>query len=199
MSMASLDPQSSMILAGVILTALIAVGAWLTYRNHQSHHLQERFGPEYKRAMDDHGSRTKAEAELLEREKRVSKFNIVALSRDEADRFGQRWRTVQGRFVDDPKGAVMEADLLVREVMQARGYPMGGDFDRLAADLSVDHPVVVDNYRAAQDIVRRDQRGEADTEALRNAIVHYRALFHDLLDVDEPRADPRPGSLKEAH
>lgn len=196
--MASLDPQSSMILAGVILTALIAVAAWLVYRNNQSHHLQERFGPEYKRALDDHGNRTKAEAELLAREKRVSKFNIVPLARDDADRFGQRWRTVQGRFVDDPKGAVAEADLLVKEVMQARGYPMG-DFDRLAADLSVDHPVVVDNYRAARDIVLREQRGEADTEALRNALVHYRALFHDLLEVDEPRGEPRPGSLKEAH
>ncbi len=196
--MASMDPQSSMILAGVILTALIALAAWLVYRNNQSHHLQDRFGPEYKRALDDHGSRTKAEAELLEREKRVSKFNIVPLSRSDADRFGQRWKTLQGRFVDDPRGAVMEADLLVREVMQTRGYPMG-DFDSLAADLSVDHPVVVDNYRAAQDIVRRDQRGESDTEALRNAVVHYRALFHELLEVDEPRAEPRPGSLKEAH
>jgi predicted nucleic acid-binding protein len=179
-----MDPQTSMILAGVVMTALIALAAWLVYRNNQSHRLEDRFGPEYKRALDDLGSRSKAESELREREKRVARFHIVPLSREDAERYGRSWKALQGRFVDDPKGAVMEADMLVRDVMQKRGYPMG-DFDSLAADLSVDHAVVVDNYRAAQAVVLKDQRGEADTEALRNAVVHYRTLFHELLEVED--------------
>jgi hypothetical protein len=179
-----MDSQTSMILAGIVMTALIVIAAWLTYRNRQSHRLRDRFGPEYRRAVDDLGSRTRAESELLDREKRVSRFNIVPLSREDAERYGRSWRALQARFVDDPKGAAREADVLVRDVMVKRGYPMG-DFDRLAADLSVDHPVVVDNYRAAQAIVIKDQRGEADTEALRNAVVHYRKLFHELLEVDD--------------
>jgi hypothetical protein len=184
-----MDAQTSMILAGVVMTVLIAIAAWLTYRNRQSHRLEDRFGPEYRRTVDDLGSRGKAESELREREKRVSRFNIVPLSREDAEHYGRSWKALQARFVDDPKGAVREADLLVRDVMVRRGYPMG-EFDRLAADLSVDHAVVVDNYRAAQDIVIQDQRGEADTEALRNAVVHYRTLFHELLEVDDA-APPR--------
>src|SRR5512138_2723803 len=109
MLMASMDPQSSMILAGVILTALIALAAWLVYRNNQSHRLEHRFGPEYKRAMEDLGSRTKAETELREREKRVSRFNILPLTRADADRFSQAWKSLQARFVDDPTGAVRDA------------------------------------------------------------------------------------------
>jgi predicted nucleic acid-binding protein len=194
--MANMDPQASMILAGVVLTALVALAAWLMYRNTQSHRLEHRFGPEYRRAVEDLGSRTKAESELREREKRVSRFNIVPLSREDAVRFGQAWKALQAKFVDDPKGAVQEADTLVRELMQERGYPMG-DFDRLAADLSVDHAVVVDNYRAATAIVMRDQRGEADTEALRNAVVHYRTLFHELLEVDDKRANDMPAQPQE--
>jgi predicted nucleic acid-binding protein len=186
-----MDPQSSMILAGVVLTVLIAVAAWLMYRNTQSQRLEHRFGPEYRRALDDLGSRGKAESELRDREKRVAGFEIVPLSRGDAERYGRSWKALQSRFVDDPKGAVLEADMLVRDVMHKRGYPMG-DFDRLAADLSVDHAIVVDNYRAAQAIVELDRRGEADTEALRNAVVHYRTLFHELLEVDDVPAGARP-------
>lgn len=182
--MDTLDPQASMILAGVILTALIAIAAWLVYRKSESHRLEKRFGPEYGHAVNEMGNRDKAEAELKAREKRVSKFKIVPLARADAERFSQQWKALQTRFVDNPKGVVGEADLLVRDLMQKRGYPMA-DFDRLSADLSVDHPAVVEHYRAARSIAERDHRGEADTEELRQAVVHYRSLFDDLLEVEQ--------------
>jgi hypothetical protein len=176
------NPHDSMLIAVAVLTVLIAFAAFLVYRNNQSHRLERRFGPEYGRALGEHGNRDKAEADLLAREKRVSRFKIVPLSRQDAERYASEWKATQARFVDDPKGAVAEAHRLVRNVMQRRGYPTS-DFDRAAADISVDHPVVVENYRAACDIALRDQRDEADTEDLRKAIVHYRALFTELLQL----------------
>jgi hypothetical protein len=181
--MNTMDTQTMTLLAVVIL-ALVAVGAWLYTRKRQSDRLIQRFGPEYGRTVDDLGSRTKAESELREREKRVEKLDIVPLAPEEAARFADAWKTLQGRFVDNPKGVLIEADQLVRELMQMRGYPMG-DFERRAADISVHHPAVVDHYRAAQAIAMRDRRGEADTEELRMAVVHYRALFDELLEVDQ--------------
>jgi hypothetical protein len=173
----------------VVILALVAVGVWLYSRKRQSDRLIQRFGPEYGRTVDELGSRTKAESELREREKRVQKLDIVPLAPEEAARFSQAWKTLQGRFVDNPKGVLIEADQLVRELMQLRGYPMG-DFERRAADISVDHPAVVDHYRAAQAIAMRDRRGEADTEDLRKAVVHYRALFDELLEVDQGQRAP---------
>jgi hypothetical protein len=193
--MGNLDPQ---ILAGVILTALIALAAWLAYRKNESHRLEKRFGPEYGHALNELGSRTKAEAELKAREKRVSKFKIVPLARNEAERFSQQWKSMQARFVDNPKGVVSEADILVRDLMQKRGYPMA-DFDRLSADLSVDHASVVDHYRAARQIAERDHRGEADTEDLRKAVVHYRALFDELLEVEPANNRQRSNKAAPAH
>ena len=185
--MDTLDTQTLAVLAVVVL-ALIAIGAWMYTRKKQSERLVQRFGPEYGRAVDDGGSRSKAESELRAREKRVEKLNIAPLSPGDAQRFSQDWKTLQGRFVDNPKGVLVEADLLVRELMEKRGYPMS-DFERQAADISVDHPAVVDHYRAAQEIAARDKRGEADTEAMRQGIVHYRALFDELLEVrQEDRA-----------
>jgi hypothetical protein len=108
------------------------------------------------------------------------------LAPPDAARFTQAWNALQSRFVDDPKAVVVQADQLVRELMLKRGYPMG-DFERRAADISVDHPTVVEIYRAAQAIAVRDQRGEADTEELRKAVVHYRALFDELLEVRVPK------------
>jgi hypothetical protein len=140
-----------------------------------------RFGPEYDRAVIDFGSRTRAEAELLKRQQRVAGMKIVSLSPTDAARFSQAWATLQSRFIDNPKGVVVEADQLVRELMERRGYPMG-DFERRAADISVDYPGVVSNYRAAQVIATRDASGEADTEELRKAVVHYRTLFDELLE-----------------
>lgn len=179
--METMDTQMLAVLAVAVL-ALIAIGAWLYLRKRQSERLVQRFGPEYGRAVDEMGSRSKAEAELRQREKRVSKLDIVPLSPSDAARFSQEWKALQGRFVDNPKGVLVEADLLVRELMEKRGYPMG-DFEHRAADISVDHPAVVDHYRAAHDIAMRDKRGETDTEGLRQAIVHYRALFDELLEV----------------
>lgn len=180
--MDTIDTQTLIILAGVIVLALIALAAWFFYRKKQSHKLQQRFGPEYGRTVDELGSREKAESELKARENRVRRLKIVTLAPPEAARFSQAWRVLQGRFVDNPKGAVVEADQLVRELMLKRGYPME-DFEHRAADISVDHPAVVDHYRAAQAIAARDKRGEADTEELRKAVVHYRVLFDELLEV----------------
>jgi hypothetical protein len=187
--MDTLDSQTLAVLAVVVL-ALIAIGAWIYTRKKQSERLVQRFGPEYGRTVDELGSRDKAESELRAREKRVEKLNIVPLSPADAERFSREWKTLQARFVDNPRGVLIEADLLVRELMEKRGYPMG-DFDRRAADISVGHPAVVDHYRAAQEIAMRDQRGEADTEAMRQGIVHYRALFDELLEV---RQDERAKS-----
>lgn len=167
----------------ILVIALLAVAGWLLLRRRRSETLARQFGPEYERAVGETGSRTKAEAELLARRKRVHKLSIVPLTPAQAEHFAQAWRSLQARFVDSPQGVVFEADQLVRELMQRRGYPMG-DFETRAADISVDHPGVVDHYRAAHAIALRDQRGQADTEALRQAIVHYRALFADLLEVD---------------
>jgi hypothetical protein len=187
----------ALILAGVLIVALVAVFAWAQMqrkRKQQSLSLRQRFGPEYDRAVNELGDRGKAEAELETRRKRVARLDIVPLAVAEAARFKEAWNAVQARFVDDPKAAVVKADHLVYELMAKRGYPMG-DFEARAADISVDHPVVVSNYRAARAIALADERGQADTELLRRAVVHYRALFDELLVVREAepsvlRAEP---------
>ena len=194
--MSTLDTQTWIILAGVIVLALIALAAWIFYRKKQSHRLQQRFGPEYGRTVNEFGSREKAESELKARENRVERLNIVPLAPPEAARFSQAWEVLQGRFVDNPKGVVVQADQLVRELMLKRGYPMG-DFERRAADISVDHPAVVEHYRAAQAIAVRDERGEADTEELRKAVVHYRVLFDELLEVSAVKPAVMPVSQME--
>jgi hypothetical protein len=179
-----IDSQTLAILA-VLVLAMIAIAAWAWSRKQQSKRLEQRFGPEYNRTVESLGDRAKAEAELRDRERRVEKLEIVPLAPADAARYSQEWKTIQGRFVDNPKGVLADADHLVRELMVKRGYPMG-DFDRRAADISVHHPHVVEHYRAARGIALRDRRGEADTEELRQAVVHYRALFDDLLEVAEP-------------
>jgi hypothetical protein len=176
----------------VIVIALVAVGVaiWLLQRQ-RSVRLHERFGPEYERTRAEVGDVRRTEAVLAAREKRVEKLHIRALSPEEAARFGEVWRHIQTLFVDDPKGAIREADQLVNEVMTARGYPMA-DFDQRAADVSVDHPVVVEHYRAARAIALRNDEGGANTEDLRQAVIHYRALFEDLLK-------EKPREMKPAH
>ena len=180
--MNTLDTQTLNVIGTVVILAVLAIAVWYFHRRNESHRLAQHFGPEYGRAVDELGSRSKAEAELKLREKRVGKLNIVALSPQDAEWFSREWKSLQARFVDNPKGALIEADQLVRELMQKRGYPMG-DFESRAADISVDHSGVVGHYRAARDIALRDRRGEADTEDLRKAVVHYRALFDELLEV----------------
>jgi hypothetical protein len=175
-------PINTFILAVVLIVLAIGAVAWLVMQKRRTASLKRRFGPEYDRAVEEYGGRSKAEAELSKREQRVARLNIIPITAAEAARFSNAWSSLQGRFVDDPKGVVAQADLLVRELMVKRGYPMG-DFELRAADISVDHPSVVKNYRAAQLIALRDARGEADTEELRKAVVHYRTLFDDLLGV----------------
>jgi hypothetical protein len=175
-----------LITLGVILL-LVVVGALLLTRRRRSQQLAERFGPEYERTVERMGSRGKAEADLAAREKRVRKFELVPLAPQDAQRFRTEWQSLQARFVDSPGAAVTEADTLVRDLMTRRGYPMG-DFETRAADISVDHPLVVEHYRSAHDIALRHHRGEADTEGLRQALVHYRALFSELLETAEEPA-----------
>lgn len=165
----------------VIVVAAIAAFAFVTSRKRRSLKLRERFGPEYDRVVKQEGDERKAEGVLEFREKRREKFKLRPLSAGDRSSFGVRWKEVQARFVDDPRGAVTVADSLVTDVMQARGYPIG-EFDQRAADISVDHPLVVENYRAAHDIAMRHSAGKASTEDLRQAMVHYRALFQELLE-----------------
>ena len=186
--METLDTQTWVIIAAILVLGLVALGAWIFYQKKQSQKLQERFGPEYGRTVSELGSRTKGESELKAREKRVERLEIIALSPSEAARFSEAWQALQGRFVDNPKGVVVQAEQLVRELMQKRGYPMG-DFDSRAGDISVDHPDVVADYRLAQAIAVRDRQGTADTEELRKAVVHYRALFDELLEVREAKPE----------
>jgi len=185
--MDTLDTRT-LILGIVAVLALLAVVAWFFSRRKQSYRLAQRFGPEYGHTVDALGSRSKAETELKTRESRVEGLHIVALTNTDAGRFSQAWGDLQGRFVDNPKGVVIQADQLVRELMAKRGYPVA-DFERRAADISVDHPAVVESYRAAQAIALRDKQGQADTEELRKAVVHYRVLFDELLEVNGAKPD----------
>lgn len=164
----------------IVAVAAIAFGVFMYIQKERTRRLRGQFGPEYDRLLDDKGSQRKVEDELLKRQKRIEKLHIRDLTQAESDRFSGAWRSVQAKFVDAPNAAVAEADRLVRDVMTARGYPMS-DFEQRAADISVDHPNVVQNYRAARDIAARDAGGKATTEDLRQAMVHYRALFEDLL------------------
>jgi hypothetical protein len=179
---AFMDTTTIIILALVVIVIVGAV-AWAMMQR-RSQELRKRFGPEYDRVISERGDARQAESELAARQKRVDKFDIHPLDPAQRDRFIEAWRSTQARFVDAPAGAIKEADRLVAEVMQARGYPVG-DFEQRAADVSVDHPVVVENYRAAHTIAAANERGQASTEDLRQAIVHYRALFEDLLETRE--------------
>ena len=172
-----------LVIAAVVIVAIAAV-AWVYAQRQRRVRLRTHFGPEYERAVHETGSPAKAEALLAERAKRVRDLKIRRLSHEQADRFAGEWKRIQGMFVDDPDGAVAAADRLVTEVMTARGYPVE-DFDTRAADLSVEHPRVVENYRMARALAMRRSRGEAGTEELRQAVVNYRTLFDDLLKTDE--------------
>jgi hypothetical protein len=187
------------IFTGVLVIALLGLAAgFLSQKRKQSARLQHRFGAEYGRTVGELGGRTKAESELKAREERVGHLAITPLAPAEAARFSQAWNALQGRFVDNPKGVVVQADQLVRELMAKRGYPIG-DFERRAADISVDHPAVVENYRAAQAIAARDERGEADTEELRKAVVHYRVLFDEMLEIRTATPEVASGKPMAAH
>ena len=167
-----------LILAVVVLA--IGIGLWLYFRKARTQKLRSKFGPEYDKAIAEHRDRGHAESELQKRVARVAKFTILPLQAEDRSRFSEAWREEQSRFVDDPRAAVNHADTLVQDVMQRRGYPVG-DFEQNAADLSVDHPRVVENYRIAHQIALREGQGAGSTEDLRKAMVSYHALFEDLL------------------
>jgi hypothetical protein len=172
----------------VLLIALVAAGVVIA-RQRRSQQLQEGFGPEYGRTLADRGDRRDAESELRERRERHDKLEIRELEPEARERYSERWRGAQRTFVDQPAAAVGEADALVSEVMSERGYPVEEDFDRRAADISVEHPVVVENYRSAHEISGRAVNNEASTEDLRQALIHFRALFEELLGGDDRSTD----------
>ncbi len=172
--------NQTLLLIVVAVVLVIVVGAVVYARTRRSRHLRARFGPQYDRAVEESGGRGKAEADLHKLEKRVRTFDIRPLTATGRDRFISSWRDVQATFVDNPETAVNRADQLLGEVMQARGYPVG-EFDQQAADLSVDHPVVVENYRTAHEIALRQGAGQATTEDLRQAMIHFRTLFDELV------------------
>jgi hypothetical protein len=167
-------------LFAIAVVVAAAVILWTIQSRRRSSRLRAEFGQEYDRTVQQIGHRAKAEQELELRRRRVQKLDIRRPTDVDCDRFSAEWRTVQARFVEDPQRAVGDADALVGELMTACGYPMG-EFEQRAADISVDHPRVVEKYRAAHTIALRQRRGEASTEDLRTALVHYRALFEDLL------------------
>ncbi len=178
-----MDPKILIVI--VVAIVVIAAIAWAIAGKRRTAVLKSRFGPEYERTVRERGA-SQAEQALLAREKRVEKFRLRELTAEERERFITAWRMVQSRFVDDPKAAVTDADDLVVRLMQTRGYPMS-DFEQRAADISVDHPKVVDNYRAAHQIALRQRQGQATTEDLRNAIIYYRSLFDELLETGSTR------------
>jgi len=167
----------------VIGLAIAVIAAWVSHRKRRTERLRTQFGgSEYDRAVKEDGRRL-AEAGLNERTARVESLNIRPLAQGDRSRFLELWRRVEARFVDGPGGAVTEADQLLGDVMSTRGYPVS-DFEQRAADISVDHPLVLENYRTAHDIALRQRKGQANTEDLRQAMIHYRTLFEEL--VGEP-------------
>ena len=185
MNLNLMDPK---LIVAAVIVVLVIVGALVLYmrkRKNTTAELRGRFGPEYDRAVQQHGSERKAEAKLTDRETRVEMLKIRDLDPMERDRYLAQWQAVQSRFVDYPKGAVTEADELVCSLMQTRGYPVS-DFEQRAADISVDHSRVMENYRAAHDIALRLGRGEVSTEELRAAMIHYRVLFDELVQAQMP-------------
>jgi hypothetical protein len=172
----------------IIVAVLTAIGVALFFAaRRRRERLQERFGPEYDRQIEVSGDRRTAESELAAREKRRSKLEIRPLDPQARDRYLSSWREVQARFVDSPETAVGEADRLVGTVMRERGYPVE-DFEQREADISVDHPQVASEYRAAHGISMAQQHGRASTEDLRQALVHYRSLFQELLEARQEEA-----------
>lgn len=168
----------------IVIAVLVVLGvAVMLTRKREGERLKQRFGPEYDRQVEEAGSETRAQAELLKREKRVEKLDIRPLAPEQREAFAADWQQVQARFVDDPERSIALADALLAEVMKARGYPVK-DFEQRAADISVEHPELVANYRAAHQIAERRAEGRADTEDLRSALLGYRNLFEELLRSD---------------
>jgi ABC-type multidrug transport system fused ATPase/permease subunit len=168
------------VLVVVLLGAILAVAFSGRKR---SQRLQERFGPEYEHTVQSFGNEKKAQTELDERQKHVAALNIRPLSVSERERYLTEWTAVQSKFVDEPGQAIVDADHLIMEVMQVRAYPVS-DFEQRAADISVNYPTLVSNYRAARVIALKNEQQQADTEELRQAMIYYRSLFEELLETE---------------
>lgn len=172
------------IVIAVVAVIVVLAIVWSALRAKRTRALQDTFGTEYDRKVDQAGDRRSAERELRERQKQHDELDIRPLSPESRDRYARRWQSTQSRFVDDPRGAVAEADTLVQEVMQERGYPTK-DFERRVADISIDHPGLVEKYRTADGIARASEQGDASTEDMRHSVRHYRALFAELLETGD--------------
>jgi len=175
-----MDQRTEVVFIAIAFALLGGIMTWLFFRYRRSKELRERFGPEYDRVVRKEGNVKRGEGVLAFREKKREALNIHPLSSASRVEFSDRWNAVQAQFVDDPGGSVAKADSLVNQLMEARGYPMA-DFEDRADIISVDHPHVVENYRAAHSIALSRTRGQTTTEALRKAMVHYRSLFDELL------------------
>lgn len=180
MNLPPLTTNAIIAIVSVVVVIVIALIVWAVFHRRRTKSLRAQFGPEYDRTVAVVGDRSKAESRLSERSERVHKLAIRPLTSGERDRFADEWARVQAHFVDAPAGAVSEADQLLGDVMATCDYPVG-DFEQRAADISVDHPVVTQNYRAAHSIALRHVSGQASTEELRRAMIHYRALFDELV------------------
>jgi hypothetical protein len=191
------DMNTTEIVVLVLVAVLIVAAVIVFQRRRTTESLRSKFGPEYGRAVDESGGERKAQAQLKARVERVAQYGLRPLSPEQRKQFEAEWREVQKRFVDDPKGAATQADDLLGRVMTARGYPEG-DFDHRLEDLSVDHAQTIQDYRAAHDAVLRHARGEAGTEDMRQAIIHYRALFDELVG-GSPEAEAKTAPQRGVH
>jgi hypothetical protein len=178
-----MDTWVWIVIAAVAVIVFLAV-LWSAARARRSRSLQDRFGREYDRTVEHAGDKREGERELRAREKRHEQLNLRPLSPPQRQRYVEEWQVTQGRFVDDPPGAVAEADRLVQRVMKDRGYPVD-DFEQRVADISVEHPDLVEKYRTAHGVAQASERGEASTDDLRHSVRHYRALFVELLDIGD--------------
>jgi hypothetical protein len=186
-------------IAALVLIAIAGlIVAASAGRRKRTDSLKQQFGPEYERTVADVGEQQAAEKELVARKRERDKLDIRPLTRDALQAYSQRWRHVQTAFVDNPSSALDDADRLLMEVMRERGYPVD-DFDQRAADISVDHPTVVENYRAAHAIHVSNETGDAGTEKQRQAFVHYRALFDKLLEDNDHRPQATDTNRRQAH
>jgi uncharacterized membrane protein len=180
-----------LIAAVVVIAVLAIIAARMLMSSRRTDRLKQQFGPEYDHAVGEAGEQRTAEKELVARERNRKKLDIVALPPEARANYTERWRSVQIDFVDNPSSAVGDADRLVTHVMRDRGYPID-DFDQRAADISVDHPDVVENYRAAHIVYQRQAQGDVGTEEMREAFVHYRKLFEKLLETDQETTKDKP-------
>ena len=184
-------PVWAWVLISVVVVALVLLVAWQLVNQQRTRRLREQFGPEYERTVTAAESRRDAEAELAAREERRQQFDLRPLSLEERTRYSEEWQAVQAQFVDDPAGAVVRADSLIQSVMADRGYPID-EFEQRAADLSVDHPRVVENYRTGRRLFERSAAAQGSTEDLRHAMRAYRAMFNELVEEDDDSVTDQP-------